>query len=93
MKKWIEKLLTGWVVKFLIKKVDNMKGSWKTTLAGVGALLLILGQVLKVLFDGDPSTTLNLDSIIVEVIAALTAIGLINARDNDKTSEDVGAKK
>ena len=50
----------------------------KTTLAGIGAILVAVGGALKVLFDSDPST--NLD--ITTTIAAVTAgIGLIWAKD------------
>jgi len=50
----------------------------KTTLAGIGAILVAVGGAMKALFDGDPST--NLD--ITTTIAAVTAgIGLIWAKD------------
>lgn len=50
----------------------------KTTLAGIGAILVAVGGALKALFDGDPTT--NLD--IAATIAAVTAgIGLIAAKD------------
>jgi hypothetical protein len=53
----------------------------KTTLAGIGAILVAIGGALKALFDGDPST--NLD--ITTTIAAVTAgIGLIMAKDAEK---------
>ena len=54
----------------------------KTTLAGVGAILIAIGGALKATFDGDPTT--NLD--IAATIAAVTAgIGLILAKDaNEK---------
>ena len=56
----------------------------KTTLAGVGAILIAVGGALKSVFDGDPST--NLD--ITTTIAAVTAgIGLIWAKDADKKPE------
>ena len=52
--------------------------NWKTPLAGVGAILIAVGGALKSVFDGDPST--NLD--IAATIAAVTAgIGLIWAKD------------
>ena len=52
--------------------------NWKTTLAGVGAILVAVGGALKSLFDGDPTT--NID--IASTIAAVTAgIGLIMAKD------------
>ena len=56
----------------------------KTTLAGIGAVLVAVGGALKALFDGDPST--NLD--ITTTIAAVTAgIGLIMAKDAEKKPE------
>lgn len=53
----------------------------KTTLAGVGAILVALGGALSAQFDGDPST--NID--ITATIAAVTAgVGLIVAKDAEK---------
>jgi MinD-like ATPase involved in chromosome partitioning or flagellar assembly len=50
----------------------------KTTLAGLGAILIAVGGALRAAFDADPST--NLD--IASTIAAVTAgIGLILAKD------------
>ena len=54
----------------------------KTTLAGLGAILIAVGGALRASFDNDPTT--NLD--IAATIAAVTAgIGLIMAKDADKT--------
>jgi len=54
----------------------------KTTLAGVGAILIAVGGALRAAFDNDPTT--NLD--IASTIAAVTAgIGLIMAKDAEKT--------
>lgn len=66
-----------------------MKGSWKTTLGGVGAILAAVGGALNLMFDGKPET--NPDWTIV-IAAVTTGIGLIFARDNNKSSEDVNAK-
>lgn len=61
--------------------------SWKTTTTGVlmilGALLTIANSLLQTgqLPDGMP--------IIITTI--MGGVGLIKARDNDKTSEEVGA--
>ena len=50
----------------------------KTTLAGIGAILIAVGGALRAAFDNDPST--NID--IASTIAAVTAgIGLIMAKD------------
>jgi hypothetical protein len=52
--------------------------NYKTTLAGVGSILLAVGGAMKAMFDGDPSTTIDMSS----TIAAITAgIGLIMAGD------------
>ena len=54
----------------------------KTTLAGLGAILIAVGGALRAAFDGDPTT--NID--IASTIAAVTAgIGLIMAKDAEKT--------
>lgn len=55
--------------------------NWKTTLAGVGAILVAVGGALKALFDGDPST--NID-ITATVAAVTVGFGLIAAKDADK---------
>jgi hypothetical protein len=55
--------------------------NWKTTLAGVGAIMVAVGGALKALFDGDPAT--NID--FAATIAAVTVgFGLIAAKDADK---------
>ena len=56
----------------------------KTTLAGVGAILVAGGGALKALFDGDPSTNVDLTTTIAAVTAG---IGLIWAKDADKKPE------
>ena len=56
----------------------------KTTLAGVGAILVAVGGALKALFDGDPSTNLDIAATIAAVPAG---IGLIWAKDADKKPE------
>ena len=43
----------------------------KTTLAGVGAILVAVGGALKALFDGDPTTNLDLTTTIAAVTAAM----------------------
>jgi hypothetical protein len=56
----------------------------KTTLAGVGAILIAIGGALKAVFDNDPTT--NID--IASTIAAVTAgIGLIWAKDAKDAKE------
>lgn len=63
--------------------------SWKTTLAGIGLILTSLGQVMTARFDSDLMTNPQWEVLIAAVIAG---VGLFMARDNNKSSEDVGAK-
>jgi len=59
----------------------------KTTLAGIGAILVAIGGALKAIFDGDPSTNIDLASTIAAVTAGF---GLIMAKD---ASEKLELKK
>ena len=63
--------------------------SWKTTLFGAGGLATVLFTAVPALLDGDPATNPNWDLVIG---AALPAIGLLFARDNNVTSEQAGVK-
>ena len=66
--------------------------SWKTTLAGVLAALGVILPQAAAFFDGDPATTPNWQVVIGAVITAGALFGLgAAARDNDKSSEAVGA--
>ena len=63
--------------------------SWKTSVIGIcTGLILIATQVIAIL-DGDPATAFE----ISQFFAGLGALGIgVFARDNDKTSEQAGAK-
>jgi hypothetical protein len=50
----------------------------KTTLAGIGAILVAVGGALKAIFDGDPSTSVDLTATIAAISAG---IGLVMAKD------------
>jgi hypothetical protein len=50
----------------------------KTTLAGIGAILVAIGGALKAIFDGDPSTSVDPTATIAAISAG---IGLIMAKD------------
>lgn len=63
--------------------------SWKTTAAGVGAILVAIGAAMSAQFDADPATSPDWGAVIAAIIAG---IGLIMARDNSVTSEQAGAK-
>lgn len=64
--------------------------SWKTTLAGIAAIVAALGTALSAQFDNDPATVPDWTMVIGLITAG---VGLVLARDNNKTSEQVGAGK
>ena len=66
-----------------------MNGSWKTSAAGIGAILVAVGSALTAMFDADPATIPDWGAVVAAVIAG---IGLLAARDNNVSSETVGAK-
>ena len=65
------------------------KKSWKTTVLGIASALVAIGNAAIAYLDGDPATTVDMGVTIAAIMAAL---GCFFARDNDKSSEDVGAK-
>jgi len=63
--------------------------SWKTTVAGIAAIIAAIALAIANEFDADPATVADWGA----AIAALSAgLGLLFARDNNKSSEQVGAK-
>lgn len=67
-----------------------MKGSWKTSVAGVATIIAALATAVSAMFDSDPNTVPEWGLLIGMLFGGA---GLMLARDNDKSSEAVGAKK
>lgn len=65
-----------------------MSSSWRTTTAGIGAILIAVGSALGAQFDNDPATVADWGAVIAAVIAG---VGLLFARDNKVTSEQAQA--
>ncbi len=66
-----------------------MNKSWKTSAAGIGAILVAVGSALSSMFDNNPATVADWGAVVAAVIAG---IGLLAARDNGVSSEDAGIK-
>jgi uncharacterized membrane protein YhiD involved in acid resistance len=66
-----------------------MTKSWKTSAAGIGAILVAVGSALSSMFDNNPATVADWGAVVAAVIAG---IGLLAARDNGVSSEDAGIK-
>ena len=60
-----------------------MMSSPKTTLAGVGAILVAVGAAMSAMFDADPITVPQWDVVIAAILAG---IGLIFAKDSKAPS-------
>lgn len=64
--------------------------SWKTTTLGIVTGLMILLPQLQAVLDTDPATNPSWEMIL----AGLGAMGIgVAARDNGKSSQDVGVRK
>jgi len=59
-----------------------MKNS-KTTLAGIGAILIALGTALKAAFDGDPATNVDFTATAIAISAGIGLILAKDAKSND----------
>jgi len=63
--------------------------SWRTTVAGIGAILVAVGSAVAAYFDNDPLTNADWGAVVAAIIAG---VGLLNARDNKVSSEKAGVK-
>lgn len=59
--------------------------NWKTTAAGIGAIMVAVGGALKALFDGDPTTNIDFTATVA---AVTVGFGLIAAKDADKKKSE-----
>lgn len=69
------------------------KKSWRTTTAGVLALIASLIPAAIALMDGDPATNINMNEVGAALMGFFMAYMGVSARDNVVTSEQAGVKK
>lgn len=68
----------------------NLKNkNWKTTGAGIAAILVAVSAALTALTDNNEATTIDYASLLAAVIAG---VGLLCARDGDKSSLQLAEK-
>lgn len=67
----------------------NIISSKETTIAGIAAFVFALAGAIYYHYDGDVETVPNW-TVVASTFFAM--VGLIRARDNNKSSEQVGAK-
>lgn len=70
--------------------LNNAIMNKKTTLGGIALIAHIVYIVLSAI-AGEGLTSIPFEQVIMLGAEALTAFGLLNARDADKTSEDQAA--
>lgn len=73
----------------MTKIISGMVNSSKTTIAGVLAAALVIGQQILNGLDASPATAFDANLVLAQLAILY---GFIMARDNDKSSEQVGAK-
>ena len=66
-----------------------MNASWRTTVAGIAAIVTAVASAIAALLDNDPTTVPEWGAVAAAVMAG---VGLLNARDNQVSSEQAGAK-
>lgn len=67
------------------------KKSWRTTTAGILALIASLIPSVIALIDGDPATVIDTNEIGSAIMGFFVAYMGVAARDNKVTSENVKA--
>jgi len=70
---------------------NKPKRSWRTTTTGVLAIVASLIPAAIALLDGNPATVVDWNAIGIVIMGLLTGGGLMAARDNNVTSQNVKA--
>lgn len=68
----------------------KLKGSWRTTGTGIGAIVVAVGTALQLSFDDNPRTVPDWNLVAMLIFVGM---GQIFSRDNKVSSEEVKANK
>lgn len=80
-----------WLLNKIINHyADKMKGSWTTKLAGGLSLITLIGNAAIMIFDGNPATNPDWSIFFPAIV---TAWGVVTARQNTVSSQDVGIRQ
>lgn len=83
---WLaEREIVKWAME--VNKM-NFNGSWQPKMFAVLGLITALANAAKALMDNDPSTNVDIPMIMSQVAVC---VGLFTARQDNKSSEQVGA--
>ena len=63
--------------------------SWRTTTSGIVAILAAITSAATLMLDGKPDTNPDWTAVLAAIMAG---VGLMTARDNKVSSEEVGVK-
>lgn len=82
--------VTEWATNKAINYIlDNKMKSWIPKLTGVASLLTLWGNTIVMLTDGNPATNPDWSMVLT---ATMAAVGVISARQNNVSSQDVGIR-
>ena len=74
------------------KAKGGVMRSWYTTTGGICCIVIAIATGVKNLVDNDPATTIDIQTIITSLGFFFPGLIGIWARDNGKSSEDVGVQ-
>ena len=66
--------------------------SWKTTAVAIFVFVGVVAKVAVAALDNDPATVADFNLVIESAMALLIALGLLSARDADRSSQDSGLR-
>jgi uncharacterized membrane protein YeaQ/YmgE (transglycosylase-associated protein family) len=89
---WVERQVLKLIINKLIKKIQNMQGSWRTSVVGWLTIIgTFVGSLLLPVLDADPATVIDWDAVIEAArnagfVIPVWLIGILS-RDKQVSSE------